>query len=307
MPFIDLHCDTAGSIYYGREELYSNPYHIDIKKLKQSKYLAQWFAFFINTVAIGDASPMAEFEKMYDYFVEQVGQNTNEMSIVTTYEEYIKAKAEDKIGAFLSIEEGQIIQGDLSNVDQLEQKGIRLMTLTWNYANSLGYPHSINQGLTKLGKELVEYLNHKKMLIDIAHLSKKGMDDVIALYKKPIIASHSNAKGLYEHTRNLEDETIRAIANSGGVVGVNFYSYFLTNSNTTRVIDIINMIDYLYKVGGEDILALGTDFDGIDCQLEVCNCSELDKLIAGLAERYPSRVIDKFSYLNVERLLKENL
>ncbi|MGL6173582.1 MAG: dipeptidase [Cellulosilyticaceae bacterium] len=307
MSFIDLHCDTASRIYYEQKELAKNTYHIDVQKLRQSQYLAQWFAFFVNLSSIGSQSPMEEFQKMYQYFVAQVNENTQDIKIVTNYETYIKAKEEKKIGAFLSIEEGEILEGDLANVEKLEALGIRMMTLTWNYANSLGYPHSISKGLTDLGKQLVDYLNHKKILIDIAHLSKEGMEDVIALSKKPIIASHSNAKGFYKHTRNLDDEMIKAVANSGGVIGVNFYSYFIKNANLTSVEDLVGVVNYLYQVGGEDVLALGTDFDGIDCNLEVCNCSEMDKLIQGLSTHYPSAIIEKFSYKNVERILREVL
>lgn len=307
MPFIDLHCDTAGRIYYDKTKLYENPYHIDITKLRQSNYLAQWFAFFINNSSIGENSPMEEFQKMYDYFIAEVNNNSNDITVVTSYESYIKAKKDKRIGAFLSLEEGQVIEGDLSNIDKLEDLGIRLMTFTWNFANSLGHPHTISKGLTELGKELAVYLNSKKILVDIAHLSKEGVEDIVELYKKPIIASHSNAKGFYNHTRNLDDKTIKAVANSGGVVGVNFYSYFLGRSRYSKVDDIVGVIDYLYQVGGEDILALGTDFDGIDCDLEVCNCSEMDKLIFSLSKLYSDKVIEKFSYGNVERVIKETL
>ncbi|MEG1636472.1 MAG: dipeptidase [Cellulosilyticaceae bacterium] len=307
MSFIDFHCDTASRIYYDRTKLYDNSYHIDITKLRQSNYLAQWFAFFVNTASIGEKSPMEEFQEMYNYFIAEVNNNPKDITVVTNYESYIKAKKEKKIGAFLSLEEGQVLEGDLSNVDKLEDLGIRLMTLTWNFTNSLGHPHTINEGLTDLGKELAKYLNSKKILVDIAHLSKEGMKDIIALYKKPIIASHSNAQGFYNHTRNLDDTTIKAIANSGGVVGVNFYSYFLNHSRHTKIEDLVGVINYLYQVGGEDILALGTDFDGIDCDLEVCNCAEMDKLISSLSRLYSNKVIEKFSYGNIERVIKETL
>lgn len=250
---------------------------------------------------------MEEFRKMYQYFIGQVNENTQDIKIITNYKTYIKTKEEKKIGAFLSIEEGEVLEGNLANVQELEDLGIRMMTLTWNYANSLGHPHSIPKGLTDLGKELVDYLNQKKILIDIAHLSKEGMEDVVALSKKPIIASHSNAKGFYKHTRNLDDEMIKAVARSGGVIGINFYSYFLKNDNWTSVEDLVGVINYLYQIGGADVLALGTDFDGIDCNLEVCNCSEMDKLIQGLSKHYPSSIIEKFAYKNVERVLSQVL
>lgn len=303
----DLHCDTASLIYYTKQTLERNTCHIDLQKLKKGHYVAQWFAYFIDTHGIKEKPLMHTIEKMHQYFMQQLSLHQQSIMHVTSFKAYQKAKAEGKIAAFLSLEEGQAIEGDLNNIDKLYDMGIRMMTLTWNYPNDLGYPHSINQGLTAFGRETASYLNELPMLLDISHLSEKGCKDCAEYYKKPLIASHCNAQKVHSHTRNLSDESIGLISQSGGIIGVNFFSNFLDGSGYSKLEDIYRHIDHLYQKGGEDCVALGTDFDGIDCKLDVCNASEMDKLITLLAARYNDRIVEKFCYKNHERILLEVL
>ncbi len=278
MGFIDFHCDTASLIYEKGQKLYRNKGHIDIARLQEANYFAQWFAFFIH-LKQRDDDYFDEFVKMYDYFVNQVNKNSDDIEIVSTYEQYKAAKEQGKLSAFLSIEEGEVVRGGLSYVDQLEQMGITLMTLTWNYKNSLGFPHSQpRKSLTPYGKEVVSYLNEKKILVDVAHLSDKGIDDVMSLTKKPVIASHSNARTYMTHSRNLCDKHIKDIAASGGVIGLNFYNEFLNYGELSKIDDLVGMAKYLQRVGGSDVVVLGTDFDGMHCDLEIGDCAELPVL-----------------------------
>ncbi|MGL4738088.1 MAG: dipeptidase [Cellulosilyticaceae bacterium] len=306
MPIIDLHCDTASLILEHQSELKQNDYHVDLEKMTQSGYLAQWFAYFIYQEGI-QGSLMTALRRMDAYFKAQVAKNADMIQIVTSKEDYLRCKADGKMSAFLSLEEGQTIEGDIANIAELEQMGIRMMNLTWNFANDLGHPHHMREGLTRFGKEVVTYLNESPILLDVSHLSFEGMKEIGMLHKKPIIASHCNAFERWPHTRNLQREAVQMIANSGGIIGLNFYNEFLGRSSVSRIEDMLYHIDYLYQVGGEDCLALGTDFDGISSELEVCNAGELDKLIIKLSSVYNERIVDKFCYLNAERIILENL
>ncbi len=308
LKIIDFHCDTASLIYYHQADLHTNSYHVDLEKMKKANYLAQWFAFFVDIQSLDkEETPYQVFKQMYAYFMAQISQNAECIEVVTDYKGYQACKAQNKLAAFLSLEEGQIIEGKLDNLEDAIAKGSRLMTFTWNYANDLGYPHHQNQGLTPLGKSVATYLNTTPVLLDISHLSESALVDLREYYHKPIIASHSNARSFYQHTRNVSDEGIRLIAESGGVIGTNFYSHFLRDGDLTLIEDLVQNIQRVYKIGGADILALGTDFDGIECQLEVCNCSQMDKLITRLLKSFPSSIVDKITYKNAERLIKENL
>lgn len=307
MSYIDLHCDTASLIYANKTSLLHNDYHVDIQKMKASHYLAQWFAFFIEMKPDSEEDLFSYFKNMYDYFIEEVKKNEKDISIARTYQDYLRCKEEKKIAAFLSLEEGEAIAGLENPIETLVNMGITLMTLTWNYENRLGAPHSIDKGLTQKGRDLISGLNEVPILLDISHLSEAAFKDITELYKKPIIASHSNARGYYNHTRNVADQGLGIIANSGGIVGTNFYSYFLNNSDNSKIDHMIANMAYIYNQVGEDVLALGTDFDGISCNLDVCNCEEMDKLKSSMTRLFSSRIIDKICYGNAERVIRENL
>ncbi len=306
MPIIDLHCDTIDRLYAERSGLVTNEYHVDLSKLKTGNYLAQWFALFVDT-RLTQKPLMELIKEMYDYFIDQIKLNNEHIVLATNFKEYTQIKSERKIAAFLSLEEGQVIGGDINNLHKLCELGIRMMTLTWNYENELGAPHFSDKGLTDFGKQVVSYLNDSPMLLDISHLSEAAFREICTLYKKPIIASHCNARAIYNHTRNLSDDTIRCIAHSGGIIGINLYGLFLGGTPKSTINAILEHIGYLYQLGGEDILALGTDFDGMDCELEVCNAGEMGKLINILVKLYPQSVVDKLMYQNAERIIRENL
>ncbi|MHC1746909.1 MAG: dipeptidase [Cellulosilyticaceae bacterium] len=307
MPIIDCHCDTIDRMYHEKTHLKSNDYHIDLQKLRQSEYLAQWFAFFIDSHQIQEITLMEKFKKMHAYLLNELEINKEDIALATDYASYIHNKKNGKISAFLSTEEGQVIDGNIDNIDILYTMGIRMMTLTWNYPNAIGYPHDMKQGLTTFGKEVIEHLQTKKMLLDISHFSEVGVWELTNFYKKPIIASHCNARVVKNHTRNLSDQMIRYIASKGGIIGVNFYSPFLGNTEISQIDDMKKHIQYLYNLAGEDCIAFGTDFDGINCDLEVCNAGEMDRLIDSLRNIYPEKFIEKLCYQNMERIIKENL
>ncbi|ONI40060.1 hypothetical protein AN640_01475 [Candidatus Epulonipiscium fishelsonii] len=307
MNVFDLHCDTASLIFEQKQFLNKNTFHVDLEKMQKANYCGQWFAFFVNLgLHEKNISPLEKFNLMYDYFINQINQNKDTIEIVSSAKQYLELKNKNKISAFLSLEEGEIVKDGLHIIDEIEQKGVTLMTLTWNVKNSLGYPHSENKGLNKYGKEVVNYLNIKNILLDVSHLSDQGTLEVLDISKKPVIASHSNAKAVYNTSRNLNNDLIRKIAISGGVIGINFYSYFLNLSDNSNINDILKMINYVYKIGGSEVVALGTDFDGINCNLEVSNCGEMEKLINTLSKLYPIKLVEKFMYKNVERIILEN-
>ena len=142
------------------------------------------------------------------------------------------------------------------------------------------------------------------MIIDVSHLSDGGFNSVIKESNGTVIASHSNCRALVNHPRNLEDYMIKSIGNLGGIVGVNFYNKFLGNSETSMVDDMIKHILHLYNIGGSDIVALGSDYDGIDCNVEMKDFTELYKLYDKLRKYFSEDMIEKFFYKNGERILK---
>lgn len=311
---IDLHCDTALKLYELKStNLYENDLQVDLVKLKKSHAMAQVFAFFINQREIpAGMRPFQYFSDIYAHFMACLRMNERDVVLATKASDLDDPRKKDKIKAFLSIEGGEAIEDQLSHVQDVYDMGIRLMTLTWNYPNAIGYPNatlmSRHRGLTPFGKEVVEEMDRLGMLVDVSHLSDQGFIDVARHVKGPFIATHSNARQVMGHSRNLTDKMIQTLARRGGVTGINFYAPFVDHEPVSRVCNIVKHIKYLKRVGGIDVIALGTDYDGIDDQVELRDISQMHRLIHYLEkEGFTGGEIDKILYGNVKRVFKEVL
>lgn len=310
MNSIDLHCDTASRLLYENLKLKESICKVDIKKLKESKALAQVFAHFIELNIVDN--PYLEFKKMNDVLMKELKENHNDIEIVTDLKGLEDTNNKGKIGAFLSIEEGEVLEGKIERVKEVYDMGIRFITLTWNFPNSIGYPNVgyryKNNGLTDKGKEIVSEMEKFKIIPDCSHLSDRGFYDLVDICKKPFIATHSNAREITNHSRNLTDDMIVKLANKGGVMGLNFCAPFLGNERIPTIESMIAHIKHIKNIGGIDVLALGTDFDGIENEVEIRNIGEIEKLRDALIkEKFISSEIDKIFFKNVKRVVKECL
>lgn len=310
MNSIDLHCDTASRLLYENLKLKESICKVDIKKLKESKALAQVFAHFIELNIVDN--PYLEFKKMNDVLMKELKENYNDIEIATNLKELEEVNNKGKIGAFLSIEEGEVLEGKIERVKEVHDMGIRFITLTWNFPNSIGYPNAgykyKDYGLTDKGKEIVNEMEKFKIIPDCSHLSDGGFYDLIEICKKPFIATHSNAREITNHSRNLTDDMIVKLANKGGVMGLNFCAPFLGNERIPTIESMIAHIKHIKNIGGIDVLALGTDFDGIENEVEIRNIGEIEKLRDALIkEKFISSEIDKIFFKNVKRVVKECL
>lgn len=312
MPVIDFHCDTVYEIHHGQKEqnLYENDLKVDIVKLQKSNVMAQVFALFFDLEEVKKQSktPLQYAYEMKQTFDDQINQYSSYIHKAYNYEDIVKNHKENKVSALLSIEEGGVLEGKLTNLKTIYEWGVRLLTLTWNYPNEIGFPHSREGGLTYFGQEIVQYMNELGMLIDVSHLSDEGVWDVLSISKQPILASHSNSRSVCAHSRNLTDEMIREIANRGGLIGINLYGLFLGNESYSNIDDVIKHINHIHQVGGIESIALGGDFDGFIGEIEVYNAGEWAKLIDRLKKNNMSdQQIDKITYKNGLRLIKDVL
>ncbi|MGM0378813.1 MAG: dipeptidase [Bacillota bacterium] len=305
---MDLHCDTISLLKRtnGRANLYKNPFNIDILSLEKNKSLAQFFALFVDLKSHID--PYIYFKKLYKFFICEMKDNKDKIKFVKSFDEYQK---NDKISAFLTIEDGGILGDDLKKFEEVYDLGIRLVTLTWNYENSLGCPNNgiINKkGLKPFGKKVIEWMNYKGIIIDVSHLSDGGFKDVVDISKKPFVASHSNARSICPKTRNLTDKMLKGIGNSGSVVGLNFYHKLLNDENISTVNSMVKHIHHMVNHAGIESVALGTDFDGVTGKMEISKIDEMYKLYNALKKSgFTSKELDKIWYRNSERILKEVL
>lgn len=218
----------------------------------------------------------------------------------------------------LTIEEGAVLKGNPYVVRSLYQLGVRMLTLTWNFENEIGYPNTIvkakdydpsrHYGLKLEGIEIVREMNRVGMIVDVSHLGDDGFWDVVKYCDGPFVASHSNARAVCNHTRNMTDDMIRALADKGGVMGLNFCGDFLNPNGKSRVEDMVRHAKHIINAGGSDILGLGTDYDGIDGDLELDHCDKMP-LLAQEMERqgFSTEQIEKIFHGNVLRLYREVL
>ena len=307
---IDLHCDTIMQLldHPDSGDLYRNTWKIDIEKLQKAHSKVQDFALFINLGETND--PYGRYEEMRNLCTTQIHLYGEHIQHVLSYQDVKSVYESGKIGALMSIEEGGVLGGDLDKLKQAYQDGVRLITLTWNYPNGLGEPHCGEQHkkLTSKGVEFVEAMQDLGIIVDCSHLNDAGTEQLGDILDVPFVASHSNAREVTAHTRNLPDNLIKLIANKGGVIGLNFAQSFLGTSPVSRIDDIVKHGLYLINKGGEDVVALGTDFDGIKPNTEIKDASEMYRLYDAFKEAGLSvEQCEKLFWKNADRLLKEIL
>lgn len=267
MMIFDAHCDTASEILDLRTGLRTNSCHADLERMHSAGSRVQVFAAFVDPVAYRNCE-LRRALQIIDNIYRQAEANSDLMSVCTTVEEINRAVGENKLAALISIEGGEALQGELASLRMFYRLGVRSLCLTWNYRNELadgGMERASNGGLSAFGRSVVSEMNRLGMLVDVSHISEKGFWDVLEHSKAPVIASHSNSKVICDNPRNLTDAQLKALKANDGVVGINLYPYFLNNTETASIDDIIKHIEHIASIMGEDHTGLGCDFDGIEC------------------------------------------
>lgn len=307
MRLIDLHCDTILRCVdsEGKVKLRENDLCIDVQKLRKGGSLAQFFAMYVDLDK--DKEPMDRCLDMIDCFYNELEENSKDIAFAGSVADMDRNDAEGKLSAFLAVEEGGVVEGKLQNLRNLYRLGVRLITLTWNYPNCIGYPNAEwvhrDKGLTPFGEEVVAEMNRLGMIIDVSHLSDQGFYDVARLSEKPFVASHSNARAVEGHTRNLTDEMLILLAEKGGVTGMNMEPSFLGGGGTMEA--MTRQLSHMKKVAGVDVIAIGTDFDGTSPLSVIRNTGEMGLLADGLQKAgFSSGEIEKVMYRNSERVMR---
>lgn len=295
MKIIDMHCDTISELADRGGELRKNNGQLDLQRMQESGYLLQNFALFVD---IGKCAPWAEPGKqpangrtrsggdtgepgapvswervwaLYEVYRQELEKNKDRIAPVLCYEDILKNEACGKLSALLTVEEGAVCGGSLERLRDLYDMGVRMLTLTWNYQNELGWPatcRSLGQsrgdygltgktvpeklqgigefgskdeligpaetarGLTETGRDFVMEMECLGMIPDVSHLLDAGFDAVWECTKKPFVASHSNARAVCPSLRNLTDDRIRRLAERGGCMGLNYYDKFLVDGGS---------------------------------------------------------------------------
>lgn len=323
MKYFDMHCDTVGLCAKSGGDLYHiDGSMVDFEKMAKGDALAQCFAVFLPPPTMWENTGIKKIEDE-DYIaicrkiiLDSVSAHSDIIAMAYNGQDIENNAKNGKMSAVLTMEDGRAVQGKLENLKRFYDDGFRALSLTWNFVNCFGSPNSTNPqimsaGLSDFGKEAVEYMQQLGMLVDVSHLSEGGFLDVAEICKKPFIATHSNARALSPHQRNLSDNQIKALANVGGVTGLNFCPQFLNEDITCDVETkelIVKHAKHIVNVGGIDVCGLGSDFDGITGKLEIGTSRDMPILAHEFSKAgFTDDEIEKIFYKNVLRVFKEAL
>lgn len=315
MFICDCHCDTLTELYNKNASLYENEQHFDIKRQIALGGGLQFCAIYVPTEVFryqgGLRYTLCLLDK-YNQEIKKLHENGIDVLQVRTAEDagnVLKHKA----ATLLAIEEGGAIDGSLEALRCLYELGVRAMTLTWSNRNDIA--DGINEegtgsGLTLFGKQVVAEMNRLGMLVDVSHISTAGFWSVIETSTKPIIATHSNAKSLCSHPRNLNDEQIKALAQNGGLAGITFAGQFLEEDWRNACIEsVYKHIDYMLNlIGNDDHIGFGSDFDSISHPpYNIQGVQDYKPLIEYLSKYYSDETINKITHQNVINLMQKVL
>lgn len=291
--------------------------HTDLPRLKKGGVGAVFFAAYVaSSYGLGPRAYDRAQEVIDIIHHDIVERYPNDFAMATSAADIEAAHKNGKIAALIGIEGGHAIQDSLDKLREFYKRGVRYMTLTHtntnNWADSSGDINNAqvthHNGLTDFGKDVVRGMNRLGMMVDISHVSDKTFADALAVSSAPIIASHSSCRVLANATRNMTDQMIVALAKKGGVVQVNFFCNFLTNTRPPKatLADVVAHIDHIRQIAGIDAIGIGSDFDGIDCAPEgLEDVSKFPNLTRALLEKgYSADDIRKIYGGNLLRVMR---
>lgn len=324
IPYFDAHCDTIAAIARHGGGLLRNHYHVDLERLSAYAPRAQVFALFGNIGArmqasckteqefldrvlagevVPDENASALYQKLLSTFQNCMNENAGRVLHCRTAADIDRAAREGKTAALLAVEGAELLYG--LTPDDAYRDGVRIVTLTWNYANHLGGSCVTGGGLTEAGRAFVRRANTLGMVIDVSHGSDELFFDVAETSSAPFLASHSNSRSVHPHRRNLTDEQFRMLVKKGGVAGINLYAAFLSDG-TCRISNVIRHIEHFLSLDGEGSVCLGGDLDGCqDLPEGIAGVQDIFRLADELARLgYADSLIHDIFYNNLSRVLR---
>lgn len=311
MLVIDSHCDTPSYLLRGRDLSLDNAdAQVDFPKLRAGGVDASFFALYTPAELSSDEAA-ARVLKMAAYTLDAVSREKG-VEMAYSPEDIITNKSNGLISILFGMENGSPVGDSLPMLRLFYRLGVRYMTLTHNGDNLLGDAACEGthwHGLSPFGREVVVEMNRLGMIVDVAHCSDETFYDCIKVSSKPVVSTHSCCRALANHRRNMTDDMIRTMSNHGGVIQINFYPLFLSDSEVPRpcVKEVVDHIDHAVKVGGIEHVGLGTDFDGIEVTPEgLENISLLPRVMDEMHHRgYSDTAIEKVAGLNFLRVFRD--
>jgi membrane dipeptidase len=280
MRYFDLHCDTLYRAYINDMQLYKNDYHIDLNKAKKYNEYYQCFAVWLT-----EPPKNKTYKQLFN-------------GCLAKFKGEVKKYESDFFHPILTVEDGVIVE-TLEDLDYLDSNGVKIITLTWNGENKIGGGANTDAGLKPFGAKVIKKMNDLGIVVDLSHASDRLFYDIISLFPDlRVVATHSNSRSICNHKRNLTDEQFKIIAKNGGVVGLNFCQYFLSEENASFA-DVVSHAEHFLSLGGEDAISIGSDFDGTDVVNPIKSIEDIEMLAEYfLKHNYPEGLVDKIFFKN---------
>ena len=304
MRLFDLHCDTIVPLCDRKEDFYCRDTQFSLADLDKFQCLCQTMAVFVpDTCPKGGGKAYAD--RYLDYLEELAVLQGDIAGMAESAADIEALTKKGKCALIRSIESGRALDGDLENVSHFAGRGVKIMTLVWNGENELGSGNSANGGLTSFGRQVIRKMEEVHMIIDASHLNDPGFDDLCSATDGPFIATHSNLRSVCPHKRNLKDWQFQEIVRRGGLVGVNLYRHFLGEDGSGCLDQVYRHVSHMLELGGEDVIACGSDFDGAEISPDLNSPFKLGAAAAYLLSHGISQaVIDKMYFDNAMAFLK---
>lgn len=321
----DLHCDTLDMLAMrsfepyasfglhdgdpGFTDLAHNDAAVSLERMDDYAW-CQCFAIWVpDSYRHHDAYDF--YVRARDFFYTQAQLHADRMTPVRDAREIDAVLAQGKVAALLTLENTTPINHSVRAIQDLAADGVKMVTLTWNDRNSIGSGNLTNDGLTTLGREAIRAFEDARIVVDVSHLNRAGFADLLDVVRRPFVASHSNARAVCDHPRNLSDDQFRAIRDMGGLVGLNFYRSFITDRDTAATGEVTfdelaAHAEHFLDLGGEDTLALGSDWDGSDVPTWLATCDTAGELRRLMAQRFGAALTDKIFFTNARDFFVRN-
>ena len=304
IPYFDAHCDTIGMGLKPGESLRDNKCCIDLTRGASFARYAQVFALFGDTDELPAGQMWDVCCALHDRLLEELAENSDSIALCRSGAQIDEAVGEGLMAALLSIESADLLDCRIDRVETVAGWGARMMNLTWNQPNAISGTNcrESERGLSAHGKEFVRQMEANNIYADVSHLSDAGFWDLVHMARRPIVASHSNARALCSHSRNLTDDMFRAIRDSGGVVGINYYRPFVGGSGDLDM--LVTHIEHFLAMDGEKTVCFGGDMDGCDILASgIDGLQSIPKIYEALQLRgYSETLLEDLFWNNLRRL-----
>lgn len=318
MRFLDLHCDTITECCKNGLALSENPLHLDVRRASRFDAWVQVFAIWIPDTMRGETA-WDFFERNYAFYLKQT--DLCALSRCTSFPQIEHAVSAHTSASILAVEGGAVLGGKPERVDELYRRGVRILTLTWNAENELGFGCQSEGGhLKAFGKTVLQKMDELGMIADVSHLDRIGFYDVLAQTSRPVLASHSTSEAVlrasradsvdksFSMRRALSDDQIRDLAAHGGLIGLNFCGSFLGDPGGDGAQAAMRHASHIIELGGEDILAIGSDFDGCTMHPELSGIENIPNLYdAFLQNGFGKTLCEKIFFENGLHFFKSML